>query len=91
MNLGKKPSDFVEISYFLTAYTHWKDVNISGGFKDFSKEVKDLIQTLPQLIYHQDELFDSLCTFINNKEIYSLEPLLEYVIQYPCVLLFGFS
>lgn len=80
-NLQKRVHDYVESSHFLASFDHWKEINLSAAFSNFSYEVKDLVQTLPQILYHEEKIFDLLVSFIDKHEESSLQPLLDLLAQ----------
>lgn len=81
-NLEKRVHDYVETSHFLASFDHWKDINLSGQFTAFSMEVESIVQTLPQILYHQDKIFDYLVAFISKEDDKSLQPLLDLLAQF---------
>lgn len=82
LNLTKRVHDFVEVSHFLTTLNHWKEVNVSGDFTDFLDEIESLVQTLPQLLYYQNKVFQSLVKHIKINDANSIQPLLELLSQF---------
>lgn len=81
-NLEKRVHDYVETSHFLASFDHWKDINLSGQFTAFSTEVEPVIQTLPQILYHQEKIFNHLVDFISKEDDKSLQPLLDLLAQF---------
>ncbi|CCD22976.1 Utp20p NDAI_0A08230 [Naumovozyma dairenensis CBS 421] len=81
-NLQKRVHDYVESSHFLASYEHWKDINLSAGFTNFSSEINNLVQTLPQILYHEEKIFNSLITYIDKFDEFSLQPLLDLLAQF---------
>lgn len=82
LNLSTRVHDYVEVSHFLTTLNHWKEVNLSGDFTEFLDEVEPYCQTLPQLLYHQQRIFDSLHSHIEKNDVNSIQPLLELISQF---------
>lgn len=82
LNLSTRVHDYVEVSHFLTTLNHWKEVNLSGDFTEFLDEVESYCQTLPQLLYHQNKIFDSLYNHIEKNDVNSIQPLLELISQF---------
>ena len=64
-------------SYFKTGLVHWKDVNLSGNYTAFAKEVESLCDSLPQILHHQQKLMDTLAYYLQKNDALSLEPLLN--------------
>lgn len=81
-NLEKRVHDYVETSHFLASFEHWRDINMSGDFAIFADEVENLVQTLPQILYHEEKIFQALETHINNHDDKSLQPLLDLLSQF---------
>lgn len=81
-NLEKKVHDHVESSHFLSSFEHWVDINMSADFGTFANEVQPLVQTLPQILYHQEKIFHLLIDHINNHDEKSLHPLLDLLAQF---------
>ncbi|QLG71875.1 hypothetical protein HG535_0C02250 [Zygotorulaspora mrakii] len=82
-NLQKRvDDDSVESSHFLTSFEQWKERNLSAGFTKFGEEVDGMIQTLPQLIYHEEKILETLLKYIDKHEETSLQPLLDLLAQF---------
>ncbi|QLQ80371.1 hypothetical protein HG537_0D03720 [Torulaspora globosa] len=81
-NLQKRVHDYVESSHFLASFEHWKEINLSAEFGRFADKVENLVQTLPQILYHDEKIFDSLISSIEKHDEYSLEPLLDLLAQF---------
>lgn len=82
LNLRKRVHDFAETSHFLTCLGHWSEVNISANFTLFLEKVEPISQTLPQILHHQDTIFDALCEHIKELDNHSLQPLFELLAQF---------
>ncbi|AMD21275.1 HEL005Wp [Eremothecium sinecaudum] len=81
-NLDKRVHEYVESSHFLSSFEHWKEFNLSGGFINFAREINDLVQTLPQILYHAEKIFDTLVENIGKHDDKSLQPLLDLLSQF---------
>lgn len=81
-NLEKRTHDYVTTSHLLASYEHWKDTNLSAGFTNFTFEVENLIQTLPQILHHEKEIFNYLNEAIKRHDDKSLQPLLDLLAQF---------
>lgn len=81
-SLIKRHHDYVETSHFLSTFEHWKDINRSGNFSNFAEENENKIQTLAQILYHQQAIFSSLKAHIDLHDDKSLEPLCELLAQF---------
>ena len=64
-------------SYFLTAFNHWVELNLSTSFTDFVQECQPLCLSLPLIIHNQQQIIDLLLKYIELKDEHSLESLLE--------------
>ncbi|KAG9542375.1 putative HEAT repeat protein, partial [Aureobasidium melanogenum] len=65
-----------EASYFRTALDEWKDLNLSENFTTFAKNVYNISDSLPMVIFHEETIMDNLITYITKGDVMSLEPLL---------------
>ncbi|CEP63954.1 Utp20p LALA0_S09e06238g [Lachancea lanzarotensis] len=81
-DLSKRVHDHVETSHFLASFEHWEDINLSAGFTSFTDDVRPLVQTLPQLLFHEDQVFDHLHDKISLHDEHSLQPLLDLLSQF---------
>lgn len=81
-NLSKRVHDYVDSSHFLASFEHWKDINLSADFTDFSHKVQNIVQTLPQILYHSDDIFEALIEYISKQEERALQPLLDLLAQF---------
>ncbi|KAL6948975.1 hypothetical protein ACO0QE_001456 [Hanseniaspora vineae] len=81
-SLIKRHHDYVETSHFLSTFEHWKDINRSGNFSSFAEENESKIQTLAQILHHQQAIFNSLKVHIDLHDDKSLEPLCELLAQF---------
>lgn len=84
LNLHRRVYDDVEetSSHFISTLNHWNEVNLSGNFTDFIREVSLYTNSLPQVIYHQQKIFDSLYSHIEKNDPHSMQPLLELLTQF---------
>lgn len=81
-NLEKRVHDYVESSHFLASFDQWKEINLSAKFTEFAAEIEHDVQTLPQILYHDKKIFNSLVSFINFHDEFSLQPLLDLLAQF---------
>lgn len=82
LKLTKRSYDDAEISHFLSALEHWKEINISGKFTEFLDRVENKVQSLAQLLHHQDFIYATLYEYIELNDVYSIQPLLELLSQF---------
>ncbi|XP_022902088.2 small subunit processome component 20 homolog [Onthophagus taurus] len=67
--------------YFNQAIQKWNVLNLSEHYGKFKKEVKaHLIVTLPQLVHNKENIVEVLIKYLKEKNILSLQPLLELVV-----------
>ncbi|CUS22660.1 LAQU0S06e03070g1_1 [Lachancea quebecensis] len=81
-NLEKRVHDHVETSHFLASFEHWEDTNMSANFALFADDVRPLAQTLPQILFHEEQIFEHLYKHISKHDEYSLQPLLDLLAQF---------
>ncbi|EGV61945.1 hypothetical protein CANTEDRAFT_131403 [Yamadazyma tenuis ATCC 10573] len=84
LNLSRRVYDDVEdtSSHFISTLHHWKEVNLSGNFTSFTDDIKSVCQSLPQVIYHQQSIFDSLYKHLEKYDAHSVQALLEVLSQF---------
>ncbi|KAK6455729.1 U3 snoRNP protein [Scheffersomyces xylosifermentans] len=82
LDLRKRAHDYVETSHFLSTLDHWKEVNLSGNFSDFVDKVEVYSQTLPQILHHQDTIFEALFSGIEVNDVHSIQPLMDLLAQF---------
>ncbi|AQZ17653.1 UTP20 (YBL004W) [Zygosaccharomyces parabailii] len=81
-NLGIRAHDYVDTSHFLASFEHWKEINLSASFTGFAEEIEGIVQTLPQILFHQDKISDLLLHYIDKHEPLSVQPLLDLLAQF---------
>ncbi|KAF2147346.1 uncharacterized protein K452DRAFT_261793 [Aplosporella prunicola CBS 121167] len=64
-------------SYLKTSFEEWLDLNLSENFRQFSRQLEPLIESLPQILHYDDRIMDLLITYIEKGDALSLEPLLN--------------
>jgi U3 small nucleolar RNA-associated protein 20 len=69
-------------SYFRSALDSWLELNLSEQFNSFSKEVDPLCDSLPQIIYHEDQIAEILISHLQRGTAVSFEPILELVAHF---------
>ena len=67
----------VSASYFKVSLDRWKDLNLSENFASFVREVDPICSSLPQLLHHNNRIFETLASYIDKRDHLSLEPLLD--------------
>uniref|UniRef100_A0A8C6R1C0 UTP20 small subunit processome component n=1 Tax=Nannospalax galili TaxID=1026970 RepID=A0A8C6R1C0_NANGA len=68
-------------TYFFEALVKWRELNLTEHFGKFYKEVIDKCQSFNQLVYHQNEIVQSLKTHLQIKNSFAYQPLLDLVVQ----------
>ncbi|XP_033619392.1 small subunit processome component 20 homolog [Fukomys damarensis] len=68
-------------TYFLEALLKWRELNLTEHFGKFYKEVVDKCQSFNQLVYHQNEIVQSLKTHLQVRNSFAYQPLLDLVVQ----------
>ncbi|RLV90056.1 U3 small nucleolar RNA-associated protein 20 [Spathaspora sp. JA1] len=81
-SLTKRAYDYTDTSHFISTLEHWKEVNLSGNFVEFCDAVEIYSQSLPQIIHHQQLIFEALYEGVKKNDVYSIEPLLELLTQF---------
>ncbi|EHB06649.1 Small subunit processome component 20-like protein [Heterocephalus glaber] len=68
-------------TYFFEGLLKWRELNLTEHFGKFYKEVIDKCQSFNQLVYHQNEIVQSLKTHLQVRNSFAHEPLLDLVVQ----------
>ncbi|KAG2589626.1 small subunit processome component 20 homolog [Panicum virgatum] len=66
-------------SFFIDALVEWRELNTAEDFISFYEEMIPLVQTLPQIVLHREELFSALLLRVNMSARLSLEPILMLI------------
>ncbi|KAK9458006.1 hypothetical protein V1511DRAFT_491455 [Dipodascopsis uninucleata] len=69
-------------SFFHVALLSWREMNSTKCFTDFFFAVRDISQSLPQVLYHKQKIFDEFEKSISLKDQYSLQPLLDLLTNF---------
>ena len=64
-------------SFFKASLDRWKDLNLSENFTSFVREVEPTCNSLAQILYYNQSVFDILVNYIGKRDLLSLEPLLD--------------
>lgn len=75
-NVGEQDA-LATASYFKASLEEWIDLNLSEVFTDFTRVVKPLCESLPQLLHYQHRVMDLITEYIGKLDAHSLEPLLS--------------
>lgn len=79
----RRPNELSEVdlsasdSFFRTSLDRWRDLNLSETFTLFVREVGPICNNLPQVLHHQQRIFEILTNYIAKRETVSIEPLLD--------------
>lgn len=68
-------------TYFFEALLKWRELNLTEHFGKFYKDVIDKCQSFNQLVYHQNEIVQSLKTHLQIRNSFAYQPLLDLVVQ----------
>eukprot|EP01135_Chromosphaera_perkinsii_P004611 Nk52_evm4s292 gene=Nk52_evmTU4s292 len=68
-------------SFFNQSLLKWTELNCTTHFTEFRVEVYERVQTLPQLVFHKDEIVQCLIKHLRVEKTMALEPLLELVVE----------
>ncbi|ODV82769.1 hypothetical protein CANARDRAFT_10220 [[Candida] arabinofermentans NRRL YB-2248] len=82
LHLSRKAFHEAEISHFLSTLDHWKEVNLSKSFGELVEVIEPLSLSLPQLLFYQTKIFDSLMHTLSLNDELSLQPTLELLSQF---------
>ena len=75
-----RPPDLDEstaVSYFQSALSRWRDLNVSENFSNFVREVQPFCDSLPQILHYQENIMSAVVRFLEKRDSLSLEPLLD--------------
>ncbi|KJZ78347.1 hypothetical protein HIM_02385 [Hirsutella minnesotensis 3608] len=64
-------------SYFQNGLQKWGELNLSKPFCAFKHDVLPLSESLPQILYHEEKIMQSLVHYISLQDRDALEPLLD--------------
>ncbi|KAG0334906.1 U3 snoRNP protein, partial [Podila humilis] len=79
--VGQNETAVATGSYFNDSLEEWKELNLSAPFVRFALDVKSYCQTLPQLLYHKNQVVDLLVKNLNDGNVLALEPILDLTTQ----------
>ena len=68
-------------TYFSTAFAKWIELNCTENFVSFSRRIHGKYQTLTLLVHHQKDVVAALHEHLENGAAFSLEPLLDLLVQ----------
>lgn len=69
-------------SYFRDTLVEWRDINLSEIFSNFARRVAPLCDSLPQVLHHNERIFDLLIENIEKGDKNSEEPLLKLLANF---------
>ncbi|KAL4973860.1 armadillo-type protein [Aspergillus desertorum] len=69
-------------SHFRSAFEHWTELNLSENFVAFSRRVNPLCESLAQIVYYEEKIFNLLVEYIDKRDSHSIEPLLSLLSQF---------
>ncbi|KAH3660132.1 hypothetical protein OGAPHI_007337 [Ogataea philodendri] len=80
--LDKKAFHEAEVSHFLSTLDHWREINLSKSFTELVEVLDPLCLSLPQLLYHQSQIFQHVNDALTLGDKLSLQPVLELLTQF---------
>ncbi|EMR11842.1 hypothetical protein PNEG_00264 [Pneumocystis murina B123] len=72
----------IDSSHFSSSLQEWKELNLSPDFITFSSEICIFSQSLPQILYHKQKIFDIITNYISKSNSFSLEPFLSLLVSF---------
>ncbi|KAL2827143.1 armadillo-type protein [Aspergillus cavernicola] len=69
-------------SHFRSAFEHWTELNLADNFVAFSRRVNPLCESLAQILYYEEKIFNLLVEYIDKRDKVSIEPLLTLLAQF---------
>nr|XP_018626916.1 small subunit processome component 20 homolog isoform X2 [Nicotiana tomentosiformis] len=66
-------------SFFRDCLVEWRELNTAEDFISFYEEIFPLVQTLPQIILHKEQIVAKLLSRLDMKGRLSLEPILRLI------------
>lgn len=66
-------------SYLDAGLERWQELNMSEGFIAFSRELRPMCDSLPQIIHFEGKIMETFVTYIEKRERESVEPLLDLI------------
>ncbi|QSL64809.1 hypothetical protein MERGE_002111 [Pneumocystis wakefieldiae] len=72
----------IDSSHFNSSLQEWKELNLSPDFITFSSEICIFSQSLPQILYHKQKIFDTITNYISRGNSFSLEPFLSLLVSF---------
>ncbi|KAL4810861.1 armadillo-type protein [Aspergillus unguis] len=69
-------------SHFRSAFEHWSELNLSENFVAFARRVSPLSESLAQIVYYEEKVFNLLVEYIDKRDALSIEPLLSLLSQF---------
>lgn len=69
-------------SYFKDALNEWRDINLADVFTTFARRVAPLCDSLPQVLHHDERIFELLVQHIEKGDKNSEEPLLRLMASF---------
>ena len=69
-------------SFFHDGLAKWQDINTSENFTNFAREISPLCDILPQVLHFEDKIVELLVQYMEKRDVFSLEPLLDLLVQF---------
>ena len=81
-DLKKKHFNITDKSHLYETFEYWSDINLSGNYDLFQREVNDYIKNLPTIIYNKELILKLILQYIDLHDELSLQPLCELLSQF---------
>ncbi|EEB05376.2 U3 snoRNP protein Utp20 [Schizosaccharomyces japonicus yFS275] len=81
----KRPDEIADesiSSFTLACLRRWEDLNLSTNFVEFSRALTPLVQSLPQILFHQKDIFEVIKEYALKGNALSVQPILEILTQF---------
>ena len=69
-------------SFFRNAFESWVELNLSTTFSQFVREINPLCESLPLIVHNKDRIFEILHSYLAQRDVLALEPLLDLLAQF---------
>lgn len=69
-------------SHFYESLNHWRELNLTHAFSQFTREVQPLSASMPLLLHNWQEVVKIWMAAVETADDEGLKPLLEYVLAH---------
>ncbi|KAG4303589.1 hypothetical protein PCK1_000107 [Pneumocystis canis] len=74
--------DDINSSYFNSSLQEWRELNLSPDLIAFFNEICIFSESLPQILYHKQKIFNIITKYISKNNPLSLEPFLSLLVSF---------